>query len=58
LDRQRKIWNAPPALGPIDPESEDYLDKLGHLEGAVATHVYREESGWFVDLKERAPEAD
>ena len=43
------------ALEVIDPMSEDYLDKLGHLEGAVKTHVYQEESDWFIDLKEKAP---
>ena len=46
------------ALEHLDPVSEDYLDKLGHLEGAVATHVYQEESDWFVDLKEKASAAD
>jgi hypothetical protein len=39
------------ALETLDPLSEDYLDKLGHLEGAVATHVYQEESDWFQYLK-------
>jgi hypothetical protein len=42
------------ALETLDPLSEDYLDKLGHLEGAVATHVYQEESDWFQYLKEFA----
>ena len=46
------------ALERLDPLSEDYLDKLGHLEGAVATHVYEEESDWFLDLKTRAPAAE
>ena len=46
------------ALEHLDPLSEDYLDKLGHLEGAVATHVYQEESDWFPDLKENAPASD
>ena len=46
------------ALEHLDPMSQDYLDKLGHLEGAVATHVYKEESDWFVDLKENAPASD
>lgn len=46
------------ALEHLDPLSEDYLDKLGHLQGAVATHVYQEESDWFLDLKNNAPEAD
>jgi hypothetical protein len=43
------------ALETIDPLSQDYLDKLGHLEGAVATHVYQEESDWFIDMKRNAP---
>jgi hypothetical protein len=46
------------ALEHLDPLSEDYLDKLGHLEGAVATHVYEEESDWFLDLKQNAPAPD
>lgn len=46
------------ALEHLNPLSEDYLDKLGHLEGAVATHVYQEESDWFLDFKENAPAAD
>jgi hypothetical protein len=43
------------ALEAMDPMSQDYLDKLGHLEGAVKTHVYQEESDWFVDMKRDAP---
>jgi hypothetical protein len=43
------------ALEVMDPMSEDYLDKLGHLEGAVMTHVFQEESDWFIDMKEKAP---
>jgi hemerythrin superfamily protein len=45
------------ALDELDPLSEDYLDKLGHLEGAVATHVYQEESDWFIFIEESAPAA-
>jgi hypothetical protein len=39
------------ALETLDPLSDDYLDKLGHLEGAVATHVYQEEDDWLQYLK-------
>jgi hemerythrin superfamily protein len=46
------------ALEYLDPMSQDYLDKLGHLEGAVATHVYQEESDWFLNLKKNASPAD
>lgn len=42
------------ALEKMDPLSQDYRDKLGHLEGAVAHHVYKEESDWFLDLKRDA----
>jgi hypothetical protein len=46
------------ALEDMDPMSQDYLDKLGHLEGAVKHHVYEEEETWFIELKEKAPAAD
>ena len=35
----------------LDPSSADFLDKLGHLRGAVAHHVYEEENDRFLDLK-------
>jgi hemerythrin superfamily protein len=38
----------------LDPMSEDYLDKLEHIEGAVAHHVYSEEGTWFTELAESA----
>lgn len=43
------------ALEAMDPMSQDFVDKLGHLEGAVKTHVYQEEGDWFVDLRREAP---
>jgi hemerythrin superfamily protein len=42
-------------LEELDPESEDYEEKLGHIRGAVAHHVYSEEGTWFPDLVETAP---
>jgi hemerythrin superfamily protein len=36
----------------LDPMSEDYLDKLEHIRGAVAHHVYSEEGTWFLELAE------
>jgi hemerythrin superfamily protein len=42
----------------MDPMSQDFDDKLGHLEGAVKHHVYQEESTWFIDLVDAAPDAD
>jgi len=38
----------------LDPDSEDYLDKLEHISGAVAHHVYSEEGTWFAKLAEDA----
>jgi hypothetical protein len=42
----------------LDPMSEDYLDKLGHIEGAVAHHVFSEEGTWFTELAENASPGD
>lgn len=36
----------------LDPLSEDYHDKLEHIRGAVAHHVYSEEGTWFPELIE------
>ena len=38
--------------------SQDYLDKLEHIRGAVAHHVYEEEGTWFLELKEKVSAAD
>lgn len=37
-------------LETLDPMSQEYLDKLEHVRGAVAHHVYEEESTWFPAL--------
>jgi hypothetical protein len=42
----------------IDPASEAWLDKLGHIKGAVQHHVFEEESSWFVELKRKATPED
>jgi hemerythrin HHE cation binding domain-containing protein len=41
----------------LDPMSQDYLDKLAHVRGAVLHHMYEEESDRFLDLK-KEPAAD
>ena len=41
----------------LDPSSQEYVDKLEHVRGAVAHHVYEEENDRFLDLK-KLPEAD
>jgi hemerythrin superfamily protein len=35
----------------IEPMSQEWTDKLEHIEGAVAHHVYEEEGTWFPELK-------
>jgi hypothetical protein len=42
-------------LEKLEPLTQDYLDKLEHIRGAVAHHMYEEEGTWFLDLKEKAP---
>ena len=42
----------------LAPMSQDYLDKLEHIRGAVAHHVYEEEGTWFPELKVKTPAAD
>jgi len=39
----------------LSPMSQDYLDKLEHIRGAVAHHMYEEESDRFLDLKKLSP---
>lgn len=42
----------------MDPMTQDFEDKLGHLEGAVKHHVYQEEGSWFIELIDAADSAD
>jgi hemerythrin superfamily protein len=42
----------------LDPMSEDYLDKLEHIRGAVTHHVYSEEGTWFPQLAKDLDAAD
>jgi hypothetical protein len=41
----------------LDPMSSEFLDKLEHIRGAVAHHMYEEECDRFLDLK-RLPASD
>jgi len=38
------------ALEMLDPISQAYFDKLEHIRGAVAHHIYEEESTWYPEL--------
>jgi hemerythrin superfamily protein len=40
-------------LEKLTPLSPDYMDKLEHIRGAVAHHMYEEEGNWFLDLKQK-----
>jgi hemerythrin superfamily protein len=43
-------------LGNLPPMSQEYLDKLEHIRGAVLHHVYEEEGTWFLELRKQLPE--
>lgn len=38
----------------IDPSAQPWLDKLEQIRSAVLHHMYEEEKGWFLDLKDKA----
>lgn len=42
----------------LDPMSQEWADKLEHIEGAVRHHMYQEEGTWFPELIENIPEAE
>jgi hypothetical protein len=46
------------ALETLAPVSQDYLDKLEHIRGVVAHHLYEEEGNWFIDLEKKVAAAD
>lgn len=41
------------ALEALPPMSQDWLEKLDHIEGAVRHHMFEEEGTWFLELKEK-----
>jgi hypothetical protein len=45
-------------LETIDPMSEDFVEKLEHIEGAVKHHMYQEEGTWFPKLLQSLPPAE
>jgi hemerythrin superfamily protein len=42
-------------LEALEPQSEQWREKLDHIESAVQQHIYQEESSWLPDLVENAP---
>ncbi len=57
-DEQAMVKIQMAMLEKLDPMSQDFVDKLEHIQGAVAHHMYEEEGNWFLDLKEKASAAD
>jgi hypothetical protein len=53
-DEQAMVKVQMALLEQLDPMSQDFIDKLEHIEGAVAHHMYAEEGNWFLDLKASA----
>ncbi len=45
-------------LEQLDPNSQDWLDKLEHIRGALQHHVFEEEGTWLPRLKQTALEDD
>jgi Hemerythrin HHE cation binding domain len=45
-------------LEDLPPMGQEYLNKLEHIRGAVAHHVYEEEGTWFLELKRKLAPAD
>ncbi|MEW9856806.1 hemerythrin domain-containing protein [Novosphingobium sp. M1R2S20] len=39
----------------IDPMSDEWRQKLEHIQSAVQQHVYQEESSWFPEVAQNAP---
>lgn len=42
----------------LEPMSQEYLDKLEHIRGAVLHHMYEEENNRFLDLKREMKPAE
>lgn len=41
----------------LEPMSQEWKDKLEHIQGAVAHHMYEEEGTWFPELIDQIPQA-
>jgi hemerythrin superfamily protein len=42
-------------LEKLDPMSEEFQEKLGHIEGALQQHMYQEEGTWLPALCDKLP---
>lgn len=57
-DEQAMVKVEMALLEKLNLMSQDFIDKLEHIEGAVRHHMYQEEGTWFLELKECASVAD
>lgn len=57
-DEQAMVKVQMALLEKLEPMSQDFIDKLEHIQGAVQHHMYAEEGNWFLDLKDKTPTAD
>lgn len=57
-DEQAMVKVQMALLEKLDPMSQDFIDKLEHIEGAVKHHMYQEEGTWFLKLKEKVSAPD
>lgn len=55
-DEQAMVKTEMALLEKLDPMSQDWTDKLTHIRDAVAHHMYQEESDWFPELVDDAPD--
>jgi hemerythrin superfamily protein len=46
------------ALEQLPPMSQDYLEKLEQIRGALTHHMYEEEGTWFLNLRRNATQAE
>lgn len=57
-DEQAVVKMQMAMLEKFNPMSRQFLTKLGHVEEAVAHHMYCEEGKWYLDLKRELSAAD
>jgi hemerythrin superfamily protein len=46
------------ALQKLEPSTQEWHEKLDHIESAVQQHVYQEESSWLPDVIRSAPPSE
>jgi hypothetical protein len=46
------------ALQKLQPGTEEWREKLDHIESAVQQHVYQEENSWLPDVIRYSPMQD